>query len=189
MVDDLRNGGTAVERRGASTPRPSRTTTSASSQSAELTGRLDETLESLAGYLEREIETRAKVVSALSYPGVVMVHGDVHGGDPRRLRAAAVQAAVRRARTPTCRCRRACMLFVATLFTDLWYIPLICSAAVLRRRSPSCSMHPSGKETGQGRLVLKIPIIKGIVEYAILERFCRILARDGQGRRAAARRR
>ena len=36
---------------------------------------------------------------------------------------------------------------------------------------------------------LKIPIIKGIVEYAILERFCRILARDGQGRRAAAGRR
>ncbi len=37
-------------------------------QSAELTGRLDESLESLAGYLEREIETRAKVVGALAYP-------------------------------------------------------------------------------------------------------------------------
>src|SRR3954449_11623610 len=30
---------------------------------AQLPGRLDETLESLAGYLEREVETRAKVVS------------------------------------------------------------------------------------------------------------------------------
>ena len=26
------------------------------------------------------------------------------------------------------------------------------------------------------KLVLRIPIIKGIIEYAILERFCRILA-------------
>ena len=42
-------------------------------QSAELTGRLDESLESLAHYLEREIDTRAKVVGALAYPGVVMI--------------------------------------------------------------------------------------------------------------------
>ena len=42
-------------------------------QAAELTGQLDTSLESLAGYLEREIETRSKVVSALSYPMVVMV--------------------------------------------------------------------------------------------------------------------
>jgi type IV pilus assembly protein PilC len=27
----------------------------------------------------------------------------------------------------------------------------------------------------QGQAVLKIPVINGIVEYAILERFCRIL--------------
>ena len=67
-------------------------------QSAELTGKLDETLESLAGYLERELETRSKVVSALSYPGVVMVLAMFTVVDPRRLRAAAVQAAVRGAR-------------------------------------------------------------------------------------------
>ncbi|MEL6893086.1 MAG: type II secretion system F family protein, partial [Actinomycetota bacterium] len=42
-------------------------------QSAELTGRLDDALESLADYLEREIDTRSKVVGALSYPMVVMV--------------------------------------------------------------------------------------------------------------------
>ena len=38
-----------------------------------LTGKLDETLDNLADYLDRELETRSKVVSALSYPGVVMV--------------------------------------------------------------------------------------------------------------------
>ena len=47
----------------------------------------------------------------------------------------------------------------------------------------------SGKDRSRTRLVLKIPIIKGIVEYAILERFCRILGAMVQGRRAASRRR
>ena len=35
--------------------------------------------------------------------------------------------------------------------------------------------HPTGK-LWNNRLVLKIPIIKGIVDYSILERFCRILS-------------
>ncbi len=35
--------------------------------------------------------------------------------------------------------------------------------------------HPTGK-IWKDRLVLKIPVIKGIVDYAILERFCRILS-------------
>ena len=68
MVDDLRNGGTAVARPRRSTPRCFPNYYIGILQSAELTGQLDETLESLAGYLEREIETRSKVVSALSYP-------------------------------------------------------------------------------------------------------------------------
>ncbi len=94
MVDDLRNGGTLSEVAGKH-PEAFPIYYIGILQSAELTGNLDETLESLAGYLERELETRSKVVSALSYPGVVMVHGHVHRRDPGRLRAAAVQAVVR----------------------------------------------------------------------------------------------
>jgi type IV pilus assembly protein PilC len=37
------------------------------------------------------------------------------------------------------------------------------------------SMHPTGKEIWQ-RVSLKIPVIGGIIEYAILERFCSVLA-------------
>ena len=65
MVDDLRNGGTLS---GAASKYPE-----AFPEyyigilgSAELTGRLDETLENLAGYLERELDTQSKVISALS---------------------------------------------------------------------------------------------------------------------------
>ena len=42
-------------------------------RSAELTGNLDEVLDQLADYLDREIETEHKVKSALAYPAVVML--------------------------------------------------------------------------------------------------------------------
>ncbi len=142
-------------------------------QSAELTGQLDTALESLAEYLEREIDTRSKVVGALSYPMVVMVMAfgtvlllagyvlpqfkplfEELGADlplPTRM-----------------------MLFFSRFFTDLWFV-------TAGHRSPSMIAvllflfkHPTGKLWKQ-RLVLKIPIVGGIVDYAILERFCRIL--------------
>ncbi|MGH9116143.1 MAG: type II secretion system F family protein [Acidimicrobiales bacterium] len=42
-------------------------------RSAELTGNLDEVLDQLGDYLDREIETEHKVKSALAYPAVVLV--------------------------------------------------------------------------------------------------------------------
>ncbi len=41
--------------------------------SAELTGNLDEVLDQLADYLDRDIEARSKVTSAMVYPAVVAV--------------------------------------------------------------------------------------------------------------------
>ena len=42
-------------------------------QAAELTGRLDEVLDQLAGYIERDLETRRKVKSAMTYPTVILL--------------------------------------------------------------------------------------------------------------------
>ena len=172
MVDDLRNGGTLSEVAGKH-PEAFPNYYIGIMQSAELTGNLDETLESLAGYLERELETRSKVVSALSYPGVVMamamvtvvilagyvlpqfkpLFAELNADLPLTTRS---------------------LLFVATLFSTLWYIPFSVFCAF------GGTMYWLFKtDTGRpvkDRLVLRIPIIKGIVEYAILERFCRILA-------------
>ena len=140
--------------------------------SAELTGRLDTTLESLAGYLEREVETRAKVVGALSYPGVVMILAlftvailagyvlpqfkplfeELHAELPLPTRM---------------------LLFVGDLFTILWYIPASFIGAIV-----GVFLWLAKTEKGKiakDKLVLKIPVIKGIIEYSILERFCRIL--------------
>src|SRR5262249_22593729 len=72
MIEDLRNGGrlSAAARKH---PEAFPNYYMGILESAELTGRLDSTLDSLADYIEREVETRSKVVGALSYPGVVMV--------------------------------------------------------------------------------------------------------------------
>ncbi len=171
MVEDLRNGGTLSGAAGKH-PEAFPMYYIGILGSAELTGKLDETLENLAGYLERELETRSKVMAALSYPGVVMVLAvftvavlagyvlpqfkplfeELHADLPFATRA---------------------LLFVATLFSTLWYIPFSFFLAVT-----GFMMWMFKSPTGRAfkdRLVLKLPIIRGIMEYAILERFCRIL--------------
>jgi type IV pilus assembly protein PilC len=65
------------------------------------------------------------------------------------------------------------MLFVSRFFTDLWFVTVaffILQIAVLLFFIKTKKGHQL-----RDRLVLKIPIISGIVDYAILERFCRIL--------------
>ena len=172
MVDDLRNGGTLSEVAGKH-PESFPNYYIGIVQSAELTGKLDETLESLAGYLEREVETRAKVVSALSYPGVVMVMAMftvvvLAGYVLPQFKPLFEELDAKLPLTTRS------LLFIATLFSTLWYIPFSVFCAF------SGTMYwlfksDSGRPV-KDRLILKIPVIKGIVEYAILERFCRILA-------------
>jgi type IV pilus assembly protein PilC len=172
MVDDLRNGGTLSEVAGKH-PEAFPNYYIGIMQSAELTGNLDETLESLAGYLQRELETRSKVMSALSYPGVVMgmalitvvilagyvlpqfkpLFEELNADLPLTTRS---------------------LLFVATLFSTLWYIPATFFSAWIGTLYWLFRTE-SGRPV-KDKLILRIPVIKGIVEYAILERFCRILA-------------
>ena len=171
MIERLRNGGT-LSAAARMHPETFPMYYMGILESAELTGRLDETLDSLAGYLEREVEARSKVVAALSYPAVVMVmalvtvvilagyvlpqfkplFAELHAKLPLATRS---------------------LLFFASLFTDLWYIPftflvIVISAVMWLTKTPNGRIR-------KDKLVLKIPVIKGIVEYAILERFCRIL--------------
>jgi type IV pilus assembly protein PilC len=65
------------------------------------------------------------------------------------------------------------MLFVSRFFTDLWFITagfLLVLIAVFVYLTKT----EKGKDI-KDRLVLKMPVVSGIVDYAILERFCRIL--------------
>jgi len=171
MTEDLRNGGTlsvAAKKHPEAFP----TYYMGILQSAELTGKLDETLENLAGYLERELETRSKVVGALSYPMVVMVLAvitvAVLAGYVLPQFKPLFEELDADLPLPT-----RMLLGIATLFSDMIYIPLTFFVGV------TALMYwlfktKSGK-TPKDKLMLKIPVIKGIIEYSVLERFCRIL--------------
>lgn len=171
LIDELRNGG-LFSKAAEAHPEVFPEYYVGILQSAELTGRLDDALESLAEYLERELDTRSKVIGALSYPMVVMVmaFGTVlllagyvlPQFKPLFEELGADLPAPTRA-----------MLFVSRFFTDLWFVTagffllFFCALMFLAK-------HPTGR-IWKDRLVLKIPVISGIIDYAILERFCRIL--------------
>ena len=65
------------------------------------------------------------------------------------------------------------LLFVADVFTIYWYCPLTFFLGVIGFFM-WLGRTESGKEV-RDKLVLRLPVLSGIVEYAILERFCRIL--------------
>jgi len=172
LVDDLRNGG-LLSAAAATHPEVFPDYYVGILQSAELTGQLDVALENLAEYLEREIDTQSKVVSALSYPMVVMVMAMITvlilAGYVLPQFKPLFEELGAELPLPT-----RMMLFFSRFFTDLWFITatfFIVIASVLI----FLFKHPTGKLWNH-RLVLKIPVIKGIVDYAILERFCRILS-------------
>ena len=171
MLEDLRNGGTLSDA-AAKHPEAFPKYYMGILQSSELTGKLDDSLESLAGYLEREIEARAKVVSAMSYPMVVMVMAvmtvAILAGYVLPKFKPLFEELGADLPLPT-----RMLLGVATLFSTMVYIP-IAVTAIVGSLMYWLFKRPSGKPY-KDRVLLKIPVVKGIIEYSVLERFCRIL--------------
>ena len=172
MVDDLRNGGT-LSMAAAKHPEAFPPYYVGILSSAELTGRLDETLESLSEYLQRELDTRSKVVSALSYPGVVMVLAVFTVAVLAGYVLPQFKPLFEELGADLPFATRA-LLFVADLFTVYWYIPFTIFAS-FTGWIIWMAKTPKGRQM-RDKLMLRLPIINGIVEYAILERFCRILS-------------
>lgn len=171
MVDDLRNGGLLSAAAGLH-PNVFPNYYVGILQAAELTGKLDDSLDQLAQYIAREMETRSKVVNALAYPLVVMSMAFV----TVLILAGYVLPQFKPlfdeldAELPF---STRTMLFMSRFFTDLWYVTalgmLLSVSGVL-----FLAVHPTGKQIWQ-RTSLKLPILGGIIEYAILERFCAVL--------------
>jgi len=141
-------------------------------RSAELTGQLDETVSNLAKYLDREIQARQKIVGALIYPCIVMVLAVL----VIILLAVVVLPQFKKlfeelhAKLPLA--TRLLLGFVR-LFSDLWFIPFSCFVAIVATVVWMLKTQ-KGREA-RDRLILRLPVVGGIVQYSILERFCRIL--------------
>ncbi|MCU1357942.1 MAG: type pilus assembly protein PilC [Acidimicrobiales bacterium] len=142
-------------------------------RSAELTGQLDTVLDQLSIYIERDMEARSRVKSALTYPAVVMVMSvatmivmvafvlpkfvtffkDLNSDLP----------------LPT----RMLLGFSDGIQTYWWLILLVLFVVI-------GGWIASGKtEAGliaRHRFFLSLPVIGVIVRYSAIERFCRIIA-------------
>lgn len=142
-------------------------------RSAELTGNLDEVLDQLGDYLDREIETEHKVKSALAYPSIVMGLAIV-------VSVVLVVYVLPKFRSffdsfhaklplPTR------ILLALAKWIETWglYLGAVIVAAVV------AGFVATRTEQGKAlkdRLILKLPIIGDLVHTAIVERFCRLLA-------------
>lgn len=142
-------------------------------RSAELTGRLDTVLEQLARYLERDLEARRKITSALTYPmvigamaitTVVILAGFV-------LPKFRVFFTDLNAQLPL----PTRILIGITDFLAAWWWALVGGIAFLIVVSLLIGATAGGKMV-RDRIVLRIPVIGPTIRIALIERFCRVLA-------------
>jgi type IV pilus assembly protein PilC len=142
-------------------------------KSAELTGNLDEVMDQLAGYLERDMEARQKIIGALIYPIIVMI-------------MALVSVAILLtyvmpkfvvffdsfdAKLPL---QTRILINGGKFFGDWWWLMFLVVASIVTGFFLFFRTE-SGKVWRDKRL-LGTPVVGDLVQHAILERFCRILS-------------
>lgn len=142
-------------------------------RSAELSGELDTVLEQLAKYLERDLEARRKITSAMIYPSIIMATSlvTVVVLSTFVLPKFKVFFAGLHATLPL----PTRMLIATTDFVGQWWWAML--AGVLT----TALMLFIGLRTKSGRyardrLVLAVPVVGETVQYALIERFSRILS-------------
>jgi type IV pilus assembly protein PilC len=142
-------------------------------RAAELTGRLDDALDQLAEYLEREVAARKELRSALTYPLIVVAMAivaviimsiyvlpkfkDFYTGLNAKLPL------------PT-----RMLISFTTFMADWWWVVL----AVIGLISVITFALVGGKRGKERRdtMLLKLPLVGRLVHLVAVERFCRVLA-------------
>jgi type IV pilus assembly protein PilC len=142
-------------------------------RSAELTGNLDAVLDQLAVYIERDLEARRKVKSALTYPSVVAAMSvcSVIVLAVWVLPKFKTFFAGLDARLPLA--TRA-LLGVTDLFALLW--PVLVGGAVAAAVALVLSIRTERGRRLRDRMMLAAPAVGPVVRFAIVERFCRVLS-------------
>ena len=142
-------------------------------RSAELTGELDTVLAQLSTYLERDEEARRKVKSAMVYPSIIagmavvtVVVLSVFVLPKFKTFFAGLHAELP---LPTR------MLLATTDFFGHWWWALLIGMLTLALVSFIAVRTPPGRHA-RDRMVLALPVVGVTVQYALVERFCRILA-------------
>jgi type IV pilus assembly protein PilC len=141
--------------------------------SAELSGQLDVVLEQLASYIDRDVQTRGKIKSALMYPMVLLAmtvvtvvvlvgfvlpkFKDFFKGFGKKLPMTTKL-----------------LLDLGDLFTKYWWVlggGVLLAAVIILPYARS----KSGRYV-RNRISLRVPVLREVVRASVVERFCRILA-------------
>jgi type IV pilus assembly protein PilC len=141
-------------------------------RSAELTGNLDVVLDQLSEYIERDLEAKRKVTSALIYPIIVLVMAVIAvvvitGFVLPRFKTFFTSLGAKLP-LPT-----RMLLGVANFFSNDWYV-IVGFIAAIGLGAVLLTVTPRGRQLRDTAL-LRTPIVGDLVTTAILERFCRIL--------------
>jgi type IV pilus assembly protein PilC len=141
-------------------------------RSAELTGELDTVLARLSSYIERDLEARRKIKSAMIYPLVVCAMSIV------TVLVLAVFVLPKFADffadldaelpLPTR------MLMAFTEFLGTWWWAVLAGFAAIVLFYLVATRFPRGKYA-RDALLLKVPVLGETIQYALVERFCRVL--------------
>jgi type IV pilus assembly protein PilC len=141
-------------------------------RSAELTGQLDTVLDQLARYLERDLEARRKVKQAMIYPTIIalmsVVTVAVLAGFvlPRfKIFFASLNAKLP---LPTR------MLLLVTDFLTQWWLVLI-GGIIAIALLIFLALRTEGGRFVRDRIALKLPVVGVTIQFALVERFTRIL--------------
>ncbi|HST49848.1 type II secretion system F family protein [Jatrophihabitans sp.] len=142
-------------------------------RSAELTGHLDTVLEQLATYLERDIEARRKVKSAMIYPsmiaGMSVFTIAVLAGFVLPRFKVFFKSLHAKLPLPT-----RMLLAVTDFLTAYWWVILAVLAALAL--IGWLALRTEGGRYARDRFVLGVPVLGSTVQYALVERFSRILS-------------
>jgi type IV pilus assembly protein PilC len=141
-------------------------------KSAELTGQLDVSLEQLSQYMERDLDSRAKIKAAMIYPAVIF------GMSIMTVVILAVWVMPKfvkffsnlDAKLPLPTMLLIKMSDAAQQLWFVWAALFVAGAAVIMW------MHRSVKgRMVRDRLFLRVPLVKDVVLFAVTERVCRII--------------
>jgi type IV pilus assembly protein PilC len=141
-------------------------------RSAELTGQLDIALEQLSEYIERDLEARSKIKSAMVYPAVIFVTSIL------TVVILAVWVMPKfvvffknlQAKLPL---PTRLLINVSEASQTFWYV---WASMLLGFIALLVWMHKSMKgRLLRDRLFLRVPLVKDVVLFAVTERVCRII--------------
>ncbi|HVT76317.1 MAG TPA: type II secretion system F family protein [Acidimicrobiales bacterium] len=142
-------------------------------KSVEVTGQLDVVLDQLSQYLERDLEARRKIKAALAYPVMVLcmsvgVVGILAGFVLPRFKGFFKEFDAKLP-LPT-----RLLLGFTDITTNYWWV-FAAFAVIVTALFLTVGRTYRGKRA-KHKAMLRMPLVGPVVQYAVVERFCRVLS-------------